>query len=82
LDIIGSIRKKGIYAVSSPRAIIKVEKRVKVAVLLNTEADINVMTTKIADATNLPILEITPIKIETFTGHNAQLVGIYREINV
>jgi hypothetical protein len=50
--------------------------------LLNTEANINVITAKIADATNLPILEITPIKAKTFTGHNAQLIKIYREINI
>jgi hypothetical protein len=39
-------------------------------VLLNTGADINVMTVEIADAANLPILEITPLKAETFTGYN------------
>jgi hypothetical protein len=40
------------------------------------------MTIKIADAANLPILEIIPIKIKTFTGYNTQLIGIYREINI
>jgi hypothetical protein len=59
------------YAVSSPRAVIKMEKRIKVTALLDTEADINVIIAKIADATNLSILEITPIKAETFTGYNA-----------
>jgi hypothetical protein len=46
------------------------EERVKVTALLNIGADINIMIVKIADAANLPILEITPIKIEIFTGHN------------
>jgi hypothetical protein len=59
------------YAMFSPRAVIKVERRVKVAILLNIKADINVMTAKIADAANLPILEIISIEIEIFTGHNA-----------
>jgi hypothetical protein len=67
---------------SSPRAVMKVEKRVKVAALLNIGADINIMIAEIADAANLPILEITPIEAEIFTGHNAQLVRICREINV
>jgi hypothetical protein len=58
------------YAVSSPRAVIKMEKRVKVAVLLNIGADINVMIIKIADVTNLSIFEIIPIETKTFTGHN------------
>jgi hypothetical protein len=40
------------------------------------------MTVKVADAINLPILEITPLKIETFTGRNAQLLGICRKINI
>jgi hypothetical protein len=71
LDIIGSTRKKEMYAMFSPRAVIKVERRVKVAILLNIKADINVMTAKIADAANLPILEIISIEIEIFTGHNA-----------
>jgi hypothetical protein len=53
-----------------------------VATLLDTGADVNVMTIKIADATNLPVLEITPLKTEIFTGHNTQLLGICREINV
>jgi hypothetical protein len=50
--------------------------------LLNTETDINVIIAKIADAINLPILEITSIEIKTFTGYNTQLIRIYREINV
>jgi hypothetical protein len=70
LNIIGSTRKKGIYTVSSPRAVIKVKKKVKVAALLNTEADINVITAKIADTANLPILEIISMETKTFTGHN------------
>jgi hypothetical protein len=49
----------------------KIKKKVKVAILLNIKADINVMITKIADVINLPILEIIPIEIETFTGYNA-----------
>jgi hypothetical protein len=67
---------------SSPRAVIKMEGKVKVAALLNTETDINVITVKVADAANLPILEITSIETETFTGYNAQLIRIYREINI
>jgi hypothetical protein len=58
------------YAVSSPRAVIKIERKVKVAVLLDTGADINIIIVKIADAANLLILEITPIKVKTFTGYN------------
>jgi hypothetical protein len=71
LDIIGSTRKKGMYAIFSPRAIIKIEKRVKMAALLDTKADINVIIIEIADAVNLPILEIIPMKAEIFTGYNA-----------
>jgi hypothetical protein len=71
LDIIGSIKKKRIYTISSPRAVIKVKKRIKVTVLLDIKADVNVITIKVADVTNLPVFEIIPIKIETFTGHNA-----------
>jgi predicted aspartyl protease len=82
LDIIGSTRKKGMYAVSSPRAVVEVEGRVKVAALLDTGADVNVMTAEVADAANLPVLEITPLEAETFTGHNAQLLGICREVDV
>jgi hypothetical protein len=70
------------YTISSPRAVIKIERKVKITTLLNIRADVNVMTAKIADITNLSILEIIPIKAETFTGHNAQLIGIYREINI
>jgi hypothetical protein len=70
LNIIRSIRKKGIYAVSSPRAVIKIKGKVKVTALLDTEADINVITAKIADAVNLPILEIIPMEIKTFTDYN------------
>ena len=82
LDIIGSIRKKGIYAVSSPRAVVEMEGRVKMAALLDIEANINVMTAEIADAVNLFILEIIPIKVEIFTGHNIQLIRICREIDI
>jgi hypothetical protein len=82
LNIIGSIKKKEIYAISSPRAVIKIKRRVKMAILLNTGADINVMTAEVADAANLPILEIIPMETEIFTGYNTQLVGIYREINI
>jgi hypothetical protein len=71
LDIIRSIRKKGMYAVFSPRAVIKIKRKVKMAILLNIGADINVIIVKIADAANLPILEITLIKIKIFTGYNA-----------
>jgi hypothetical protein len=70
------------YIIFSPRAVIKIEKRVKIIVLLNTGADINVITVKIADTTNLSILEIIPLKAKIFTGHNAQLLKIYREINI
>jgi hypothetical protein len=59
------------YAMSSPRAVIKIKEKVKVVTLLNTRANVNVMTAKIADAINLPILEIIPIEAETFTGYNA-----------
>jgi hypothetical protein len=59
------------YAISSPRAVIEIKEKMKVIALLNTEADINIMIIEIADAANLLILEITPIKIKTFTGHNA-----------
>jgi predicted aspartyl protease len=82
LDVIGSTRKKGMYAVSSPRAVVEVEGRVKVAALLDTGADVNVMTVEVADAANLPVLEITPLEAETFTGHNAQLLGICRKVDV
>jgi hypothetical protein len=70
------------YAISSPRAVIKIERRIKVVALLNIGADVNIMIAKIADAVNLFILEIIPIEVETFTGYNAQLVGICREVNV
>jgi hypothetical protein len=82
LDIIGSTKKKKMYTISSPRAVIKMEKRVKITALLNIGADVNVMTAKIADAINLPILEITPMEIEIFTDYNAQLIRIYREIDI
>jgi predicted aspartyl protease len=68
--------------VSSPRAVIEIEGRVKVAVLLDTGADVNIIIIKVADAINLSILEITSIKVKTFTGYNTQLIGICREINV
>jgi len=70
------------YIVFSPRAVIKVERKVKMITLLDTKADVNVITVKIADAANLPILKIIPLKVETFTGYNAQLLGIYRKINI
>jgi hypothetical protein len=82
LDIIGSTKKKKIYAMFSPRAVIEMEKKIKVAALLDIKADVNVMTVKVADAVNLFILEIIPIKVEIFTGHNAQLIRICREINI
>jgi hypothetical protein len=71
LDIIGSTKKKRMYAVSSPRAVIKMKRRVKVTVLLNIGANINIMTVKIADVANLLILEIIPMETEIFTGYNA-----------
>jgi hypothetical protein len=70
------------YAVSSPRAVVKMEKKIKIIILLNTGTDVNVIIVKVADIANLLILEIILIKIKTFTGHNAQLIKIYREINV
>jgi hypothetical protein len=82
LDIIRSIKKKAIYTISSPRAVIEMEKKVKVTALLDTKTDINVITAEVADVINLLILEIISIKIKIFTGYNAQLIGIYREINV
>jgi hypothetical protein len=82
LDIIGLIKKKGMYVMSSPRAVVKIEGKVNVAVLLDIRADVNVIIAKVADAANLPVLEIIPMEVETFTGYNAQLVGICREINI
>jgi hypothetical protein len=70
------------YTVFSPRAVIEIEKNVKMAALLDTGADVNVMIAKIADVANLFIFEITLLKTETFTGYNTQLLGICREINV
>jgi hypothetical protein len=67
---------------SSPRAVIKIERKVKVTALLDIRADINIITAKIADVTNLPILEITPMEAKTFTSYNIQLVGICREVNI
>jgi hypothetical protein len=52
------------------------------AALLDIETNVNVIIIKIADVANLSILEIIPIEIKTFTGHNAQLVKICREINI
>jgi hypothetical protein len=59
------------YAMSSPRAVIKMEERIKVAALLDTGADVNIITAKVADVANLFILEIIPMEVETFTGYNA-----------
>jgi hypothetical protein len=56
--------------VSSPRAVVKVKEKVKVAVLLNIETDVNVITTEIADAVNLLVLEIISMEVEIFTDHN------------
>jgi hypothetical protein len=58
------------YIISSPRAVIKMKGKVKVIILLNIETDINVITTKIADAINLSVLEITSLEAKTFTGYN------------
>jgi hypothetical protein len=58
------------------------EKKVKVIVLLDIRADVNIIIAKVADIINLFILEIIPIEIKIFTGHNAQLIGIYREVNI
>jgi hypothetical protein len=71
LNIIGSIKKKGIYAISSPRAVIKIEGKIKIAVLLDTGADINIMIVKVADVVNLFIFKITSIKVKIFTDYNA-----------
>jgi hypothetical protein len=71
LDIIGSTKKKKIYAMFSPRAVIEMKKKVKMAVLLDIKADVNIMTVKVADVINLFILEIISIKVKIFTGHNA-----------
>ena len=70
------------YIIFSPRAVIKIEERVKVAALLNIRADVNVMIAEVADAANLFILEIISLKIKIFTGHLTQLLGIYRKINI
>jgi hypothetical protein len=59
------------YAMSLPRAVIKVEGRIKVIALLNTKADINVIIVEVADAVNLSILEIISIEVKIFTGYNA-----------
>jgi hypothetical protein len=56
---------------SSPRAVIKVKGKLKVIALLNIKTDINIITAKVADVINLPILEIIPLEVKTFTGHNA-----------
>jgi hypothetical protein len=61
---------------------VKIEGRVKMTVLLDIRADINIMITEIADVVNLPILEIISLKIEIFTGYLTQLLGIYRKINI
>jgi hypothetical protein len=82
LNIIGSIRKKKMYAISSPRAVIEIKGKIKMTALLDTEADINVMIVEVADAINLPILEITLMEIEIFTGYNTQLVRICLEVNI
>jgi hypothetical protein len=70
LNIIESIRKKGIYVIFSPRAVIEIKKRIKVAALLDIRTDINIMTIEIADVINLPIFEIISLEAETFTGYN------------
>jgi hypothetical protein len=57
--------------VSSPRAVIKMERKVKVTILLNIGTDINVMIAEVADAVNLFILEIISLEAEIFTGYNA-----------
>jgi predicted aspartyl protease len=59
------------YVMSSPRAVIEIERRIKIVALLDTGADVNVITTKVADAVNLPIFEIIPMEAEIFTGYNA-----------
>jgi hypothetical protein len=59
------------YAMSSPRAVIKIKRKIKIATLLNIRADVNIITIKIADVANLFILEIILIEIKIFTGHNA-----------
>jgi hypothetical protein len=58
------------YAVSLPRAVIKMKGKIKVTILLDIEADINIMIIKIADVVNLFILEIIQIKIKIFTDYN------------
>jgi hypothetical protein len=60
----------------------KVEGKMKITILLDIRADINIITAKVADAVNLSIFEIIPIETEIFTGYNAQLIKIYREVNV
>jgi hypothetical protein len=55
---------------SSPRAVIEIKKKVKVIALLDIGADINVITVEIADAADLLILEIIPIKVKIFTDYN------------
>jgi hypothetical protein len=48
----------------------KIKEKIKITALLDTGTDINIITVKIADATNLSILEIIPLKAETFTDYN------------
>jgi hypothetical protein len=58
------------YAVFSPRAVVEVKERIKVAALLDIGADVNVITVKVVNAANLSVLEITPMEVKTFTGYN------------
>jgi hypothetical protein len=58
------------YAIFSPRAVVKIKGRIKVTTLLDIKTDINIMTAEIANAINLLILEIIPIKAKIFTGYN------------
>jgi hypothetical protein len=70
LDIIESIKKKGMYIVFSPRAVIKIEGKIKMVTLLDTGANINVIIIEVADIANLFVFEIIPLKVEIFTGYN------------
>jgi hypothetical protein len=58
------------YAVFSPRAVVEIKERVKIIALLDIRADVNIMIVKVADVTNLFILEIISMEIEIFTGYN------------
>ena len=40
------------------------------------------MTEEIADAASLPVLEITPLEAETYSGHSVSLMGVCRNVEI